>query len=107
EHYDVSFVGNEGPKRGKGANVWTKRMYADSVNPAVRAYFDARPLANPEFVYVHYIDVHGRKEGKERWKDAPFESSYEAATRYVDGKVHELYDYFNARYDGQLLFIVT
>lgn len=106
-HYDVSFIGDQGPTRGHPERVWTKRMYADSVNLAVRAHFDARAQRSPEFVYVHYIDVHGRKEGPERWKDAPFEGSYEGAARYLDGKIRELYDYFGARYAGQCLFLVT
>jgi arylsulfatase A-like enzyme len=107
DHYDASFIGNQGPTRGYPKLVWTARMYADSVNPAVRAHFDARALQGPEFVYVHYIDVHGRAEGPERWKDAPFEGSYESAVRYVDGKIRELYDYFSVRYGGDFLFLVT
>jgi arylsulfatase A-like enzyme len=82
-------------------------MYSDTVNAEVRRYFDAHPLAGPEFVYVHYIDVHGRKESADRWRDAPFEPGYESAVRYVDGKVRELYEYFSARYGGELLFVVT
>lgn len=107
DHYDASFIGNQGPTRGHGDLVWTERMYADSVTPAVLAYFDARPLEESEFVYVHYMDVHGRAEGPERWKDAPFEGSYEAAVRYVDQRIRELFDYFSARYGGELVFLVT
>lgn len=107
DHYDASFIHNQGPMRGLGKLVWTERMYSDSVNAAVRAHYDARARAGPEFTYVHYIDVHGRAEGPERWKDAPFESSYEAAVRYVDGRIRELYDYFSARYGRDLVFVVT
>ena len=107
EHYDASFINNQGPTRGHGKLVWTERMYADTVNVAVRAHFDGRPRTAPEFTYVHYIDVHGRAEGPERWQGAPFESSYESAVRFVDGKIRELYDYFSARYGGELLFLVT
>jgi len=107
DHYDASFIGNQGPTRGHGDLVWTERMYADSVNPAVRAYFDRRPRTGPEFTYVHYIDVHGRAEGPERWKDAPFEGTYEAAVRSIDERIQELYTFFSARYDGELLFLVT
>ena len=106
-YYDASFIIIPGPTRGHGKLVWTERMYAETVNAAVRAHFDARPRGAPEFTYVHYIDVHGRAEGPERWKDAPFEPSYEGAVRYVDGKIRELYDYFSARYGGELLFLVT
>lgn len=106
-HFDASFIGDQGPTRGHGDMVWTERMYADSVNAAVRTYFDARSRAEPEFTYVHYIDVHGRKESADRWRDAPFQPSYEAATRFVDGKIRELYDYFTARYGGDVLFVVT
>ena len=107
DHYDASFINDQGATRGHGEEVWTERMYADSVNAAIRAFYDARAPAGPEFLYVHYIDVHGRKNGPERWAQAPFEPSYEAATRYVDGKIRELYDYFLARSKGQLLFLVT
>ncbi|MSR61975.1 MAG: hypothetical protein EXS08_05980 [Planctomycetes bacterium] len=107
DKFDASFIGDQGPTRGHGDKVWTKRMYSDSVNAAVRAYFDGRALGAAEFVYVHYIDVHGRKESAERWRDAPFEPSYEAATRYVDGKIAELYALFRARYGDKLLFLVT
>jgi arylsulfatase A-like enzyme len=107
EHFDASFIGDQGMTRGHGEKVWSERMWADAVNPAVRAYFDAHPLAGPEFTYVHYIDVHGRREGPDRWSGAPFDPSYEAAVRYVDGKIRELHDYFRARYGDELLFVVT
>jgi len=107
DHYDASFIGNQGATRGHGEQVWGARMYSDSVNAAVRAYFDGRAPDGPEFVYVHYIDVHGRKNDAERWAQAPFEPSYEGATRYVDGKIAELYRYFLERSRGQLLFLVT
>ncbi len=107
DHYDASFIRDQGPTRGHGEFVWTERMWADSVNAAIRAYFDARALSGPELTYVHYIDVHGRKEGPGRWKGAPFEGSYESAVRYVDGKIGELYDYFLRRYGGDLIFLVT
>jgi len=107
EHFDASFIGDQGMTRGHGELVWTERMFADTVNAAVRAHFDARPRAGPEFVYVHYIDVHGRREGPERWQGAPFAPSYEAAVRFVDARIRELYDYFHARYEGELLFVVT
>jgi arylsulfatase A-like enzyme len=107
EHYDASFIGNQGATRGHGQVVWTERMWADSVNPAVSAWFDGRALDGPEFVYVHYIDVHGRKEGPERWQGAPFEPSYEGAVRCVDARIRELHAYFSERYHGELLFVVT
>jgi arylsulfatase A-like enzyme len=105
--FDASFIGDQGMTRGHGEQVWSARMWSDSVNPAVRAYFDGRALGPPEFVYVHYIDVHGKKEGPERWSGAPFEPNYEAAVRHVDEKIHELYDYFRARYGEDLIFVVT
>lgn len=107
DHFDASFIGNQGPTRGHGSVVWTERMYADTVNPAILAHFDARPFTCPEFTYVHYIDVHGRKEDAERWKDAPFPNTYFAAVRYMDERIRELYDYFSARYAGRFLFVVT
>jgi len=107
DHHDASFIGDQGARRGHPELVWTERMYADTVNAHVRAHFEARPLAGPEFTYVHYIDVHGRKEGPEQWKDAPFPAGYESAVRYVDERIAELYAYFHARYGGELLFVVT
>ena len=107
DHYDASFIRNPGNMRGLGDFVWTERMYGDSVNAAVRAYFDARPLDAPEFTYVHYIDVHGRKEGEQRWQGAPFAGDYASAVRFVDQRIAELYEYFTARYAGDLVFIVT
>ncbi len=107
DHYDASFIRNQGPTRGHGALVWTERMYADSVNAALLAHYEATPLEGPEFTYVHYIDVHGRAEGPERWKDAPFPGTYEDAVRYVDGKIAELHAYFSRRYGEKLLFLVT
>ena len=103
DHYDPSFIEQPGPDaRALASSVWTKRMYSDSVNPAVRAYFDARAARRPG---VHLRALHRRarpQEGAERWKDAPFEPSYEAAVRHVDGKVRELYDYFSRALRRQL-----
>ncbi len=114
DHYAVDeFIGNQGNLRGYGKEVWTAHMFADSVNAAVVSHFDERRWTGPEFVYVHYIDVHGP------WLNAPFdagppmplratnERAYEAATRFVDGKIRDLYDYFSARYDENLVFLVT
>ena len=107
DHCDASFIGDQGARRGHPELVWTERMYANTVNAHVQAYYDARELADPEFTYVHYIDVHGRKEGPEQWRDAPFEPGYQNAARYVDQRIAELYRYFHARYAGNLLFVVT
>src|SRR5262245_31032889 len=71
DYYDASFIRNQGPTRGHGDFVWTKRMYSNTVNPAIHDYFETHPPTAPEFVYVHYIDVHGRKESPDRWHDAP------------------------------------
>lgn len=107
DHCDASFIGDQGARRGHPELVWTERMYANTVNAHVREFYDARTLAGPEFTYVHYIDVHGRKEGPEQWKDAPFEPGYQSAARYVDQRIVELYRYFHARYAGNLVFVVT
>ncbi|HED67001.1 MAG TPA: hypothetical protein ENJ09_15775 [Planctomycetes bacterium] len=107
------FIGNQGPTRGNPKAVWTSHMFADSVNRAVMAHFDAKePSSTPEFTYVHLIDVHGP------WEGAPFETggalekntseeARHAAARFLDGKILELYRYFLARYDGDLVFLVT
>lgn len=106
-HYDASFIHNQGANRGHGDLVWTERMYADSVTPAVLEHFRGRPAGRPEFVYVHFIDVHGRKAGPDRWAEAPFDGTYEAATRYVDARIRELHDFFHERSGGNLVFLVT
>ncbi len=114
DHYAIDeFIGDQGNRRGYGREVWKKHMFSDSVNAAVFEHFDDHRQSEPEFVYVHYIDVHGP------WMEAPFdvgppvplratnERGYEAAARFVDGKIRDLYDYFSARYDENLLFVVT
>jgi arylsulfatase A-like enzyme len=101
DHYDISFVKDLGNLR-VGGELWgTPRMFADDVEAALVAYFDARSVAGPEFTYVHYIDVHGP------WDDAPFPPDYDSAVRFVDEHVTRLYDYFMRRYQGRLLFLVT
>lgn len=101
DKFDGSFIGSEGNRRGD-ESVWVpETMFANSVNTAVRAHFDATPYDTPEFTYIHYIDVHGP------WGDAPFRGSYAEAIGYVDRKVMEIYDYLKRRYDGDVLFIVT
>jgi arylsulfatase A-like enzyme len=101
DSFDGHFVRSQGHLRGY-ERVWApETMFADSVNASVRAHFDARPYAAPEFSYIHYIDVHGP------WRGAPFPGGYTASIRFVDRKVAELYDYFMKRYDGDVLFFVT
>jgi arylsulfatase A-like enzyme len=101
DHYDISFVKDLGNLRGPGPIWRTRRMFADSVDKAIFAYFDSRPLERPEFTYVHYIDVHGP------WEGAPFPPDYESAVRFVDERVVKLYHYMHDRYQGRLLFLVT
>ena len=101
DHYDSSFVKDLGNRRGSGESWKSRRMFADDVEAAVLAYFDARPVVEPEFTYVHLIDVHGP------WDGAPFPPDYGAAVRFVDARVTSLYHYFMQRYQGRLLFFVT
>jgi arylsulfatase A-like enzyme len=113
DFYEIErFIGSQGNLRGFPGAVWTGDMFADEVNAAVVEHFDARPLAEPEFTYVHYIDVHGP------WEGAPFDTGgadsrtgdargYEIATRWIDERVVELYRYFLERYAGRLIFVVT
>jgi arylsulfatase A-like enzyme len=99
--YDADFIGSQGNLRGKGTLVWKGEMFADTVNASIREHFDAAPPSAPEFTYIHYIDVHGP------WEGAPFEADYEASIRWIDDKVVEVYEYMLARYDGDVIFIVT
>jgi len=113
EHYVVDpFIGSQGATRGNPDAVWTSDMFADDVNREVMAYYDSRLLTEPEFTYVHYIDVHGP------WDGAPFEvgevdhrvtndHAYEVAARYTDTEIVKLYHYFQTRYGEDLVFIVT
>ena len=101
DHYDIQFVNSQGNLRGYGKVAWTEHMFADSVNAAVREWYDGRPRSGPEFTYLHYIDVHGP------WQHAPFEPDYDAAIRFIDRRLVEIYQYFLERYEGDLLFLVT
>lgn len=107
EYQADRFINSQGNLRGFGGHVWTDRMWADSVNPAVLEHYRGRPVTEPEFTYVHYIDVHGRRADAARWDGAPFPGTYPDACRYVDERIAELYDFFAARYDGDLVFVVT
>lgn len=101
EEFETGFIGTQGDRLGY-PQAWARQtMFADNVNKAVFEWFDARAPDQPEFSYVHYIDVHGP------WEDAPFEGGYGSSIRYIDSKVVELYQYFNQRYGGDLLFFVT
>ncbi len=101
--FDAGFINNVGNRRlGYDAGVWIpERMFADSVNQAIMRHFEGQPYETPEFTYVHYIDVHGP------WEGAPFPGSYEASIRFIDERIHEIYDYFTDRYAGELIFLVT
>ena len=101
ELYDVDFINFQGNRRLVRPMFPTDGMFADTVNRAIVTHFDGRPLAAPEFTYVHYIDVHGP------WSRAPFHSTYEDATHYVDRHVADLYAYFLRRYAGEVMFLVT
>ncbi len=107
EYQANEFINSQENLRGLGAHVWKDTMWANTVNPAVLKHFGERTYEEPEFTYVHYIDVHGRKAGAERWDGAPFEGSYEASCRYIDERIAELYEFFHARYGGDLVFLVT
>ena len=100
--FDAHFIKSQGPIRPSYPKVWVpETMFANSVNEEILAQFDLRPRTDPEFVYVHYIDVHGP------WRGAPFPQSYSESIRFVDEKVAEIYAYFMERYNGELLFFVT
>jgi arylsulfatase A-like enzyme len=101
DHYDISFVHSVGNRRGLEAAWKPEHMFANSVNAAIVEYFDRQPHEAPEFTYVHYMDVHGP------WDRAPFPDTYQQAILYIDKRVHEIYDYFMKRYEGNLLFFVT
>ena len=95
----VRYVGNRRPPYPEFADP--ERMFSPSLNGELRRHFDARPADEPEFVYVHYIDVHGP------WDGAPFEPGYRNAVTYIDARIVELYEYFLERSSGNLLFFVT
>lgn len=95
----VRYVGNRRPLYPEFADP--ERMFSPSLFREIRRHFDARPAGAPEFVYVHYIDVHGP------WEGAPFEPGYQNSVEFIDARIVELYEYFLERSDGNLLFFVT
>jgi len=101
DRFTGNFVNNVGNLRVPATMWGQERMFGDTVNAAVLKDLRDRRSTAPEFTYVHYIDVHGP------WEGAPFAASYDAATRFVDERVAELYAFFSERYDGDLLFVVT
>jgi arylsulfatase A-like enzyme len=109
DHYEHDFVDAWSKDPANPNRWWQENSYADSVNPRVYRFVEESVLpAKPLFVYVHYIDVHGP------WDFAPFEvaslsevEKYDAATRYISVKIHELFDFLSDRLDGNLIFIVT
>jgi arylsulfatase A-like enzyme len=72
-----------------------------AVNRRIREHFDPRPPDVEEFSYVHYVDARAPRG------DAAPAAVYEAAVRSLDERIVELYDYFAARYGGDMLFFVT
>ena len=113
DHYAIDeFIGDQGARLGHADLVWTDNMFSNTVNAAVKHHFNQLERRELEFTYVHYIDVHGP------WDGAPFdtggadhrlteERAYGIAAGYIDERIHELYEYFMARYDEDLVFIVT
>ena len=102
DHFDASFVNSQGNRRGLAELVWRpETMFADTVNRAVKDHYRDLPLQASEFTYVHYIDVHGP------WEGAPFSGKYKNAVRWVDERIVELYRFFDRRYRGRMLFLVT
>jgi arylsulfatase A-like enzyme len=102
DHFDAHFVKNTGDARPKPSEFAIPAdMFAPSVNASIREHFGATRAREPEFTYVHYIDVHGP------WQGAPFTPGYEPAVRFIDDQILELYDFFTTRYDGNVWFVVT
>ena len=95
----VRYVGNRRPLYPEFADP--ERMFSPSLFQEIRRHFDSRPAERPEFVYVHYIDVHGP------WEGAPFEPGYRNSVEFIDARIVELYEYFLERSGGNLLFFVT
>jgi arylsulfatase A-like enzyme len=102
DHFDAHFVKNTGDARPK---PWEfaipDEMFAPSVNASIQEHYGALGASEPEFTYVHYIDVHGP------WKGAPFKPGYESSVRFIDSQILELYEFFMKRYDGNVWFVVT
>lgn len=64
-------------------------------------HYDAIASDQPEFTYIHYIDVHGP------YWNSPFEPNLQAAVEFTDARIIEAYEYFLGRYQGDLVFVVT
>jgi arylsulfatase A-like enzyme len=102
DFFDAHFIKNTGNIRPTGeAFSIPEKMFSPSVNSSVKKFFSANPVRNPEFTYIHYIDVHGP------WKGAPFKPNYKSAIQFIDKQVVEIYRFFMERYDGNVFFFVT
>jgi len=102
DFFAADFVKNLGNNRMlPNAFSIPERMFANSVNEEAKKHFDARPVEDPEFTYIHYIDAHGP------WTGAPFTPHYFSAIHYLDERITEMYEYFRARYDGNVVFLIT
>jgi arylsulfatase A-like enzyme len=102
DSFHGDFVNHTGTRRpGYRHFAIPERMFSPTVNRELKMHFKASGTDAPEFTYIHYIDVHGP------WRGAPFSPNYEAAVRFIDGQILELYDFFMERYDGDVYFFVT
>lgn len=78
-----------------------EKMFSPYVNASIKKLFSTRPVRQPEFTYIHYIDVHGP------WKGAPFKRNYKSSVQFIDQRIAEIYQFFMERYDGDVFFFVT
>lgn len=101
DFFDADFIKNTGNIRPTGEQfAIPDKMFSPSVNRSVKKFFTANPVRNPEFTYIHYIDVHGPYEG------APFEPNYQSSVQFIDKQLIEIYRFFMERYDGNVFFFV-
>ncbi len=120
DHYEHDFVDLWALDPANDNDHWWKgSSYANTLNPRVLRFAN-QSLEQPQFIYVHYIDVHGP------WDDAPFLADpcpaiaecseanrmapgmiYFRSIHYIDRKIGDLYEALDARFDGNLLFVVT
>jgi arylsulfatase A-like enzyme len=73
-----------------GEREWTAEQLTDHVV----SYVDRLPAGQPQFMWIHYMDVHMPREGHPEYGyGARDEDVYDAEVRYTDGAIGRLLDH--------------
>lgn len=86
------------------AREWT----ADQLTDSTIAYLDRQPKESPQFLWVHYMDVHWPREGRPEFGYGSSDVDvYDAEVKYTDAEVGRLLDHMKATgvLDRSIVFI--